>query len=123
MPTIVVLLTFIGRFLLGGYFLYAGVNNVRNFSNLTGVVERKGMPLPAVSLAIGITLQILGGLMVIFNVYTWLGALGLIGFTILSLYYFCDYWNKDGLERHLTSFLFRANLTVMGGLLYLIAKG
>lgn len=121
MQASIALIALLGRILLGGYFLYAGVNNARNFSKLIGVVEKKGVPLPGITLAVAVCIQLIGSLLVIFNFYAWLGALGLIGFTAVTLYYFCDFWNKEGWERQLVTFLFSANLSVVGGLLYLLA--
>lgn|SRR3990167_272094 len=115
-------LFFLSKLFLVFYFLMAGTKNLVHFHKRIGLLKSKKFPFPTPSLAIAITLQIMGSLLVLFNFYPILGAIALIVFTLFSNFVICDFWKKEGLERLLTSFIFYANFAVIGGLLIVIAN-
>lgn len=115
------LLIIIGRFLLGAYFAQAGIRNFMKLDLHVGILTKKGVPMPRESLLAALAVQTLGGLMVAFGVLPWLGALGLIGFTIAANYLYHNFTQFQGEERqsHLSSVL--TNLAIIGGLLLVMA--
>jgi putative oxidoreductase len=117
------LLLFIGRLLLGGYFLQAGLRNLGKVPMHVGILTEKKVPAPNLALGVALAVQIGGALMVILGLWPALGALGLIGFTIVANALYHDFWNHAGAERtnHLNSVL--VNLGLIGGLLLVIAIG
>lgn len=110
-------LTFLARLLLVSYFLQAGLKNLLKPIPLFEMIKRKNIPLAALALVSVFAIQILGSLMILFNWYASIGALGLIGFTIASNLLFCNFWRMEGMQKQLTHFLFSANLAIIGGLL------
>src|SRR3990167_1130517 len=73
----------IGKILLIFYFLHAAVKNIIHFSQRAGFLQSKRVPLPKIALSIGILLQIVGSLTILFNYYAALGAILLIIFTLV----------------------------------------
>ena len=119
--TLTALLIIIGRFLLGGYFLQAGIRNFMKIPLHTSILEKKGIPMPRESLLVALVVQVLGGAMVAFGVFPALGAIGLILFTIVANYLYHNFTQFQGEERksHLASVL--VNLGIIGGLLLVTA--
>ncbi|NND50066.1 MAG: DoxX family protein [Rhizobiales bacterium] len=80
-----------------------------------------GVPFAGPLLVIGFTLQFIGGLMLLFDYRTALGAAILIVFTLAASAIFHRFWLiEDPLRRHYhLSFLF-GNCAVIGGLLLLM---
>jgi putative oxidoreductase len=110
-----------GRFLLGFYFLQAGIRNLMKLPLHTGILKDKGVPMPRESLLVALAVQVLGGISVAVGVFPALGALGLIGFTIAANVLYHNFWAYSGAERttHYNSVV--TNLAIIGGLLLVIA--
>ena len=120
--TLATILIIVGRFLLGGYFLQAGIRNFMKFQLHQSILEKKGVPVPREGLVVALAVQVLGGAMVAFGVFPAIGAVGLILFTIVANYLYHNFTQFQGDERksHLASVL--VNLGIIGGLL-LVAAG
>ena len=118
-----VALVILGRILLGGYFLQAGIRNCMKLDLHTGILASKGVPMPRVALIIGLVLQVLGGVSVVLGIYPALGALALIVFTILANALYHNFTQFRGEERasHIGSVL--TDLGMIGGLLLVVAIG
>ncbi len=116
-------LIIVGRILLGGYFLQAGIRNCMKLDLHTGILASKGVPMPRIALIVGLVLQVLGGALVVLGFYPALGALALIVFTILASVLYHNFTQFQGDERtsHVGSVL--TNLAMIGGLLLVIAIG
>lgn len=107
----------IGRFLLAFYFLKAGINNAYHADKLLGLIKAKNIPLPRLVAYLVITTEIVASLAIIFNVYTLFAALALIIFTLTVNFLICNYWNMEGIQKRNVSFVFYANIAVIGALL------
>jgi putative oxidoreductase len=119
--TLTILLIVVGRFLLGGYFLQAGIRNFMKMPLHISILEKKGIPMPRESLIVALVVQTVGGAMVAFGIFPAIGAVGLILFTIVANYLYHNFTQFQGEERksHLASVL--VNLGIIGGLLLVIA--
>jgi putative oxidoreductase len=115
------ILIIISRILLGGYFLQSGLRNLQKLEAHTGILRSKGVPMPRVALIVALAVQIVGGLSVVLGVYPAIGAIGLIGFTVLASVLYHNIFAYQGEERmsHLGSVL--TNLALIGGLLSVVA--
>lgn len=113
-------LALFAKFLLVSYFLKAGYTNLQNPAGIHGLIKMKGIPMATMVLIGVFAVQILGSLMVLFNIYPAIGALSLIAFTLASNLLFCNYWTMHGVQQKLTSFLFSANMAIIGGLLLVV---
>lgn len=120
--TLTAILIIIGRFLLGGYFLQAGLRNFTKLELHSGILSKKNVPVPQMSILVALAVQVLGGASVAFGVFPMIGAIGLILFTLAASALYHDFWSYSGAERtsHLGSWLTNAGL--IGGFLLVIAN-
>ena len=114
-------LIIIGRFLLGLYFVQAGVRNFMKVPLHTGILQKKGVPMPRESLLVALVVQVLGGLSVALGIFPAIGAIGLILFTIAANVLYHNFLQFTGEERisHFGSVM--TNLAIIGGFLLVIA--
>jgi len=110
----------IGRMLFGGYFLYNGINHLKNRHQMAPYVQAKGVPAPKASVvASGIPL-IIGGASLLLGVKPKLGAAAIIGFLAGVSPIMHDFWrNEDPNERQNNMRSFMSNLALAGGALAL----
>jgi putative oxidoreductase len=119
--SLTVILIIVGRFLLGAYFVQAGLRNFMKLELHTGILQKKGIPMPRESLFVALAVQVLGGLSVALGIFPAIGAIGLILFTIAANYLYHNFTLFQGDERmsHLGSVL--TNAAIIGGFLLVIA--
>jgi putative oxidoreductase len=115
-------LMLIGRVAFGGFFLIAAI---RNFANLKErfamAITSYGWVLPPPLVVIGFVMQLVGGLSVMFGVWTVWGALLLIAFTVMATAMFHNLFMFQGKERDPHLYLTLVNITLCSGLLMVIA--
>jgi putative oxidoreductase len=113
----------VARFCLSFVFLWSGVTKLRNRAAGTAEVAALGLPAPALFLTLTIICQIGGGLMVLLGFWARLGALALLGFTIISTLLAHAARGLSGVERQhqLTTSL--EHLAIVGGFLLIIIYG
>jgi putative oxidoreductase len=119
--TLTAILIIVGRFLLGAYFFRSGLQNVGKVDLHTGILEKKGVPMPRIAMWIAVAAEILGGASVALGLLPALGALALAVFTLTASALYHNFWAMQGEERasHLNSFM--SNLALVGGFLIVIA--
>lgn len=119
--SLVTILIVVGRFLLGAYFVQAGIRNLMKIELHTGLLAQKHVPAPRLSLLVALTVQVLGGLSVALGIYPAIGAVGLILFTIAANALYHNFTQFSGAERtsHLNSVM--TNAAIIGGFLLVIA--
>ena len=113
----------IGRILISIIFILGGMSKIAAFAMYRGFVAAAHLPLPKISLAIAIVIELLGGLAILAGLYTrftaWVVFLYLIPTTIL----FHNFWAFQGAARIDNLVNFQKNLAIMGGLLVLATFG
>jgi putative oxidoreductase len=114
-------LILVGRFLIGLYFAQAAIRNFMKLQVHVDILTRKRLPVPREGLIVALVVQLAGGVSVALGLFPALGAIGLIGFTVVANALYHDFWNHQGAERvpHINSVL--TNLAIIGGLLLVIA--
>jgi len=111
-------LPLIGRILLGLIFVMSGFNKITGFEGTQQYMASYGMPMTSLLLVGAIVVEIVGGLSVIFGVFPRLGAAALVLFLIpASLIFHTDFSEQTQL------IMFLKNLSIMGGLLLVVAYG
>ena len=116
-------LTFVGRLLIAVLFLPAGIGKLMGFAGTVGYITSAGMPVPEVSAALALVIEIGGGLALIFGFRTRWVALVLAFFTLVASFYFHDYWALPAGQQMMMQLMFFKNMAVIGGLLTLAAWG
>src|SRR5579883_1728292 len=116
-------LTLLAHLRIGLYFAFLGCWNIYHWVPLLAVMAKKGIPHPYLVLPTGISLQIIAGVMIIFNIFPKLAAFLLIFPTIITMFIFHPFWQFQGETRALNFTIFVANMTVvLGALVLLLAK-
>ena len=113
----------VGRILLAAIFVLSGVMKLADFDGALGHMASKGIPYAGTLLAIAAIVEIAGGLSIITGLLTRLGAFVLFLYLIPVTLLFHDFWNLAGPERIAQSAQLMKNLSIMGGLLVLMAHG
>ena len=118
----------LGRVLLGGFFVLAGLSKLLDPSAPVGMMAEQGFPAPGLLVWPVIALEMVGGALVAWG-RRWLAptVLALAAFTLATNLGFHRFWEMpDPVMRQLELSLFFKNLAIMGGLLLLLpapAKG
>jgi putative oxidoreductase len=90
-------------------------------SDVTSQIEATvGIPIWQVLAIVAAIIEVVGGLLIAFNVLTRTMAVVLLVFTAVTTFYFHDFWNMPaGAERTNNMFHALKNLSLLGGLLML----
>ena len=115
-------LLFIGRLLLGGAFVLAGLRNVQNETFVTGLMAARGVPQAKLALWVGIVLQTIAGALVMAGVWTAIASAVLVLFLIVATPMFHNFWDHQGPDRASRINGFVGNVALAGGFLTLIAQ-
>jgi len=112
----------IGRVVFGAFFLIAGIRNFLHFGERRELKTNYGWTLPAPALALGFLVQLLGGLALVFGVWTIPAAIALIVFLALATPLYHNLFLFRGKERDPHLYLTLVNITLAAGLLLVIAN-
>ena len=108
----------LGRAVLGGFFLYNGVNHLSNTEALAGYASAKQVPNPQQSVTLSGALLIGAGASLILGVKPKLGALGAAGFLAVASAQFHDFWNVDDAQQKQADLIqFSKNVALIGAML------
>jgi len=112
-----------GRILLASLFVLSGYNKIIGFDGTVGYIAAGGLPLPAVVAVLTITLELVGGLMLVVGLLTRPVALAIAAFTLLAAFLFHAYWSVSDAARMGQYLSFWKNMSIAGGMLVLAAFG
>lgn len=108
----------IGRVLLATIFVFSGIGKLLAPAATIGYIASSGLPFAGLALAVAITVELGGGLMLALGVKTRLVAAGLAAFSIVTGLAF---HNAIGDQNQLIHLL--KNFAMAGGLLQVVAFG
>lgn len=106
-----------GALLIGGVFVFAGVEHFLNFKAMTGYLAARKIPAPAFMLGAGSALEIVAGLLLALRIATPLAAGALVFFTLATNGMLLRFWTVEEPERQVLRNAFLINFAVIGGLL------
>jgi putative oxidoreductase len=113
----------VGRVALAAMFVWSGAGKLVDPAGITAMLSGRGLPVPVVlAYAAGLA-ELLAGLMVVVGFQTRLAALALIAFTVAATYLGHPFWTMEGGARRANLIHAWKNLSVIGGLLMLMAAG
>lgn len=110
-------LLIIGRILLGGLFVTAGLQHFFEFGHLTDHLASRRVPLPQIVLLLGTAFQIFAGFGLMFGFYIFSASIGLAVFTLVASFLMLNFWDLDGEPRKTARQIWQTNLAIIGGLL------
>lgn len=111
----------VGYLLLGGIFVFAGIDHFRRFQAVKGLVAHRGLPAPGAILAAVSVFQILAGLCLALGPLRPWAALGLAGFTLAASLLFLDFRRAEGADRMWMRSQLVVNVGLLGGLILAFA--
>lgn len=111
------------RVLLAQLFLISGTGKLFNFTKMAAYLFNKGLPASEALLVLVIVLEIGGGLLLVAGLRVRWVAAALIGFTLIASVLFHPFWavEPEKVTGELNNFM--KNLSIMGGLLYVMVFG
>jgi len=112
----------IGRILLIILFVRSGFSKLTGLEGTAGYINTK-LGIGATLAPIVGVLELLGGLLVAVGFQTRIASAVLFLFTAAATLIFHDYWNMTGPTAAANAVNFYKNLSIMGGLLILVAAG
>ena len=108
----------LGRILLALIFVLSGLNKIGNFSGTQQMMAQHGMPYTPLFLIAAILVEVIGGLSVLVGYRARVGAAALALFLIPTTWIF-----HTNLGDQVQMVMFLKNLSIMGGLLVVVANG
>ena len=133
----------IGRICLSFIFLLAAVNKIFDWHGMEEALTKALnhsldayknvewlrdfidflIPWTSVLLIFALVFELVGSLFIIFGIKVRFGALLLILFLIPTTFFFHGFWTFADADRHLQMTNFLQNLSILGGLLFVLAYG
>ena len=111
----------LGRIVFGGFFLYNGINHLRNAKSMAPYAGSKGVPAPELAVKLSAVPLIIGGASLLLGVKPRIGALSVLGFLAGVSPVMHDFWrHEDQKERMNEMVNFTKNLALAGGALALM---
>jgi putative oxidoreductase len=111
----------IGRIVLGGFFIYSGVNHFIGFGMMTHYAKMKGVPFPAIAQGTSGLMLLLGGLSIASGIYPVVGIALLVAFLVPVSLMMHNFWKlRDPQARMADRVNFLKNVALLGALLMLL---
>lgn len=111
---------FIVRALFAFSFITAAISNIIYYPKKIKVITDRGLPFPVFIFWVGIVMQCLGSLAILFDIYLFYGAIILLVFTVLASLIFHDFWNCTGDACRLKKQGLLSNVSIVAGLILLL---
>ena len=111
----------LGQAFIGAIFLVTGISKIADRSGTLAYMTAHGVPAASFFRALAITLELGGGLALLFLPRPRLAAMLLILFLLPTTLLFPGFWTLEGLERQRQMIQFLKNLAIAGGLLQIVA--
>jgi putative oxidoreductase len=111
----------VGRVLIGGVFVWGGIDHFLHFQSPLAIMRARGVPYSEAVLVIGSIWEIALGAIVIAGLWLVPATLGLVVFTALATFIMHNLWHYSGKERVEHTHVVLGNTMVVGGLLVLAA--
>jgi len=107
----------LGALLIGGVFVFAGIEHFLKFGAMRDYLAARKFPAPAFMLAAGSAVQIVAGFLLAVGIAWSVAAGALIVFTLATNLILLRFWASVEPERQVLRNAFLINIAVIGGLL------
>ena len=112
----------LGRLVFGGFFLYNGINHLRQRKHLAQYAEAKKVPKPELAVVGSGVALIVGGASILLGVKPKLGALAIMGFLAGVSPTMHDFWRIEDQGQRMNEMVnFSKNMALLGGALALMS--
>jgi putative oxidoreductase len=113
----------IARICLSAVYLFSGIDKLIHRADSIAELNALKLPQPELLRPLVIAVQLIGGLMVLLGVHAELGALLLLGFTVLATLIAHRPFDHEGPARRMQFTIALEHLAICGGLLLLVFFG
>jgi putative oxidoreductase len=113
----------LARFCLSFVYLWSGVTKAFHPNAGKAEIAALGLPYPALLLPLTVACQICGGLMVLVGFWARLGALALLGFTVMATLLAHGTRGLTGEKRQQQAMTTFEHLAIVGGFLFVVVHG
>lgn len=120
MQSLLTALPFLGRDLIGFYFVYFGVWAIYHWKPYINILVDKKIPHPFMILPVLVGWQIIAGGLIMSGLYVRLAALCLIPYILINVFLYHDFWNHQTDARRAHLAMFMSNLTITFGSLFML---
>jgi uncharacterized membrane protein YphA (DoxX/SURF4 family) len=93
-----------GRVLFVSYFIAMGLSHLLHFQQHSLVLKRKHVPLPRAATLLTILMMVTGGILVLFEWYTRIGAILLFCIIFPAPFFLHRFWNETDSYTRLSEF-------------------
>jgi putative oxidoreductase len=112
---------FLGRLIFGGFFLYNGINHIKNRKMMAQYSASKNVPQPEAAVVATGAMMLLGGTSIVLGLKPKLGALAILGFLAGVSPTMHNFWAVEDPQQRQTEMVnFMKNMALMGGALALM---
>jgi putative oxidoreductase len=114
---------FLGRIILGLYFIYSGYNHFINLDALAAHAASKKVPQPKASVFVTGLILFIGGATIVTGIAMFIGVWALIVFLLAVSFLIHPYWKiKDPMEKMAEEINFTKNIALVGALLIIVSQ-
>src|SRR5690242_15049816 len=107
----------LGRLLVGGMYLSAGINNLMSLGATAGYAASKGVPDPALLVTLASALLVIGGISLLTGFQPRLGVAAVLLFLVPVTLVMHNFWALQGLQAELEQHSFLGNVALAGSAL------
>jgi putative oxidoreductase len=105
----------IGRFVFGGFFLYNGINHIKQHKNLSQYAGLKNVPMPEQAVTASGVLLLLGGTSILLGAKPKIGTAAVIAFLAAVSPKMHDFWRQQDLSQRQNEMInFSKNMALLG---------
>ena len=109
-----------GRIIFGGFFLYNGINHIKQREAMQQYAAAKNVPSPEVAIPVSAAFLVLGGTSIMLGLQPKLGTLAIMGFLAAVTPTMHDFWSaEDPGEKQNQLIHFSKNMALLGAALAL----
>ena len=113
----------VGRILIALMFVISGYGKIKGFDSTVGYIASKGLPLPQLAAVGAIIVELGGGLMLIAGWKARWAAAAMFLFTAVAAVIFHNFWAAPADAAQSQMIHFMKNISILGGLLYVMVYG
>lgn len=111
----------LGRLIFGGFFIYNGINHLKERQNLSQYAGSKNVPMPDVAVTATGVLMMLGGASILLGLKPKLGTAAVAGFLAGVSPLMHDFWKIEDPNQRMSEMInFSKNMALMGAALALM---
>jgi putative oxidoreductase len=113
----------VGRILIALIFVFSGLGKITGFEATVGYIASKGLPLATLGALGAIAVEFGGGILLIVGWKARWAAAAMFVFTGMTALFFHNFWAVPADQVQNTMIHFMKNISMMGGLLYVVVHG